>query len=187
MELQNVQKDGKPYRNNVYTLYHEAFPDIERKPFALIEELADSGKMEILAVVENGKFLGLAINMMSGNTAILDYFAIVPDHRGGGVGSRSFELLLERFRGKKYIFEIEKQDEAAENASERRRRKAFYLRNRVRETGVFVNVYGVDFELLTSDGKLSYDEYTAILEDVLGKERVGILRPRMLTCQNKKQ
>lgn len=183
MELQNIQKEGKQYRDQVYELYHQAFPQIERKPFALMEELSAQGKMELLAVTENEEFLGLAVNMMHGDTAILDYFAIAPERRGGGVGSSSLALLLEKFRGWKYIFEIEKQDDAADNAAERSRRKAFYLRNGLKETGLFVNVYGTDFELLTPDGELSYEAYTGILEAVLGKEGVGVLNPRLLSAQ----
>ena len=34
------------------------------------------------------------------------------------------------------------QDEKAENAQDRKRRKAFYLRNGLKETGLFAHVYG---------------------------------------------
>lgn len=180
MELRNIQNTGSEYREAVRALYEEAFPEIERKPFSLMEELSGQGQMEILAVVENEEFLGLAINMMAGDTALLDYFAVSPDSRGGGIGSRSLQLLLERFRDKKYIFEIEMQDDSADNAEERKRRKAFYLRNGLKETGVFANVYGTDFELLTPDGELSYNEYTDILYAILGEEGVRLLNPRLL-------
>ena len=73
MELKNIQKEGTEYREAVHALYEEAFPEIERKPFSLMEELSARGKMEMLAVVEDGAFLGLAINMMAGKTALLDY------------------------------------------------------------------------------------------------------------------
>ena len=127
MELQNIQKEGKKYKEEVYALYVEAFPEVERKPLELIETLSAQGKMEMLAITENEEFLGLAINMMTGKTALLDYFAIAPGRRGGGIGSRSLKLLLERFHNQKYIFEIEKQDEQAENAAERKRRKELGL------------------------------------------------------------
>lgn len=181
MELKNIQKEGTEYREAVHALYEEAFPEIERKPFSLMEELSARGKMEMLAIVEDGAFLGLVINMMAGKTALLDYFAISPQQRGGGIGSRSLKLLLERFRDQKYIFEIEMQDASADNAKERERRKAFYLRNGLKETGVFANVYGTDFELLTPDGELSYEEYTDILYDILGDEGVAVLNPRLLS------
>lgn len=37
-----------------------------------------------------------------------------------------------------------------------REEKAFYLRNGLKETGLFVNVYDTDFELLTPDGELTF-------------------------------
>lgn len=180
MELLNIQTDGKEYRKQVFELYEEAFPEEEKKPQALMEELAGQGKMELLAAVEDGEFIGLAMNMMHGNTALLDYLAIAPDHRCGGYGSRTVQALLERFQNKKYIFEIEMQDENAANAQDRKRRKSFYLRNGLKETGLFANVYHTDFEILTPDGSLTYEEYIGMLEAILGKEGIEILNPRLL-------
>ena len=50
----------------------------------------------------------------------------------------------------------------------------------MKETGVFVNVYKTDFELLTPDGELNFEEYTEILYGILGEEGVRILEPRLL-------
>ena len=111
----------------------------------------------------------------------MDYFAVSPEKRNGGYGSKSLKLLLERFRSNKYIFEIEMQDEKAENAQDRKRRKAFYLRNGLKETGLFAHVYGTDFELLTPDGSLTYDEYTGFLERILGEEGVRVLNPSLIS------
>ncbi len=96
-----------------------------------MEQLAADGKMEMLALVDEDEFAGLAINLIDEeqNRALLDYYAIAPEKRNGGYGSKGLEVLLERFKNYKYIFEIETQDEKAENAEERKRRKAFYLRN----------------------------------------------------------
>ncbi len=77
---------------------------------------------------------------------------------------------MERFKGQKYVFEIEKQDELAENAEDRKRRKAFYLRNGLKETGLFVHAYDTDFEILTPDGELIYKQYEDMLKEMLGKD-----------------
>ena len=116
--------------------------------------------MEIYAIEDQGEFIGLAMNMIWGDMGLLDYFAIAENKRNSGYGSRCIRLLLERFKDRKYIFEIEKQDEQAENSADRKRRKAFYLRNGLKETGVFANVYQVDFELLTPEGNLTFEEYS---------------------------
>ena len=89
--------------------------------------------------------------------------------------------LLAHFENKKYIFEIETQDEQADNAEERRRRKAFYLRNGLKETGLSANVYHTDFEILTPDGELSFQEYVDFLREVLDEEYVQMLRPTLIS------
>ena len=148
-----------------------------------MEQLAADGKMEMLALVDEDEFAGLAINLIDEeqNRALLDYYAIAPEKRNGGYGSKGLEVLLERFKNYKYIFEIETQDEKAENAQDRKRRKAFYLRNGLKETGLFAHVYGTDFELLTPDGSLTYDEYTGFLERILGEEGVRVLNPSLIS------
>ena len=76
---------------------------------------------------------------------------------------------------------IETQDEQADNAEERRRRKAFYLRNGLKETGLSANVYHTDFEILTPDGELSFQEYVDFLREVLDEEYVQMLRPTLIS------
>ena len=121
-----------------------------------MEQLAADGKMEMLALVDEDEFAGLAINLIDEeqNRALLDYYAIAPEKRNGGYGSKGLEVLLERFKNYKYIFEIETQNEKAENAEERKRRKAFYLRNGLKETGLFVNVYDTDVYKRQGEGAL---------------------------------
>lgn len=180
MEFLDILTDGKKYKEQVYALYEAAFPPEEKKPLSMMETLAEQRKMELLAIVEEGEFVGLAMNMLSEKAALLDYFAIAADKRSGGYGSRAVRMLQERFDGRKYIFEIEKQDSEADNASDRRRRKEFYLRNGLKETGIFANVYHTDFELLTPDGSLTFQEYVEMLAYILGEEGLRILKPTLL-------
>lgn len=180
MELLNIQKEGSRYQEAVWELYEQAFPADEKKPRDLMEKLEAEGKIELLALVEDGTFAGLAMNMLHEEMALLDYLAISPEVRGGGYGGKAVHKLLERFRGKKYIYEIEMQDETAPNAIERRRRKAFYLRNGLKETGLFVNAYHTDFELLTPDGSLTFEEYVKMFHYILGEEGTRILNPHVI-------
>lgn len=181
MKLLDVFSEGKQYKDRVYALYEQAFPPEEKKTVEMLEELVHQRKLEILAVTEGERFVGLAINMLAGEKALLDYFAISPEIRGGGYGSRALQLLLERFAGKPYIFEVEKPDDTAPNARERERRIAFYLRNGLKETGLFLNAYQTDFHILTPDGHASYEEYLELLDEVLGKdERERVVMPCMI-------
>lgn len=179
MKFLNLKAEGAPYKAQVRKLYESAFPPEEKKPFERMEALAEEGKMELTAIVDE-QWVGLAFFMVSEKTVILDYFAVSTKLRGGGYGGKAVRMIMERFRDKKLIFEIEMQDEKAVNAQERARRKAFYLRNGMRETGVFANVYQTDFELLTADGKLDYQEYEGMLRFMLGEKGLEALKPRQL-------
>lgn len=156
--------------NRLKTLYEEAFPAEEKKPFEFMRKLEQEGKMEILSLMEKEELIGLNINMLAGDLAILDYYAILPEKRGGGYGSIGIRKIMERFQDRKLILEIEKQDAFAPNAKERASRKKFYMKNGLKETNLFVNVYHTDFELLVPEGSLTYDEYIKTLRMVLGKE-----------------
>ncbi len=187
MKLMNIVDEGAQYKWQLYDLYDRAFPEQEKKPLPVMERLVADGKMEMLAMVDEDAFVGLAINLIDAeqNRALLDYYAIAPEKQNGGYGSKGLEVLLERFKGHKYIFEIETQDEKAENAEDRKRRKAFYLRNGLKETGLFVNVYDTDFELLTPDGELTFWEYVDFLREVMYEEYVEILRPTLIAMKKK--
>ena len=187
MKLMNIADDGAQYKWQLYDLYDKAFPEQEKKPLQIMENLIADNRMEMLAMVDEDVFVGLAINLIDTeqNRALLDYYAIVPEKRSGGYGSKGLEVLLDRFKNQKYIFEIETQDEKAENAEERKRRKAFYLRNGLKETGLFVNAYNTDFEILTPDGELTFWEYVDFLREVMYEEYVQILRPTLIAMKKK--
>lgn len=181
MEFLEIHAEGEKYTSELITLYKEAFPPEEKKPWELIEQLFAEKKMEVLAIVENGTFIGLALNMLYGNQALLDYFAIAKDKRESGYGSQAIRLLQKRFEDKTYILEIELPLSSAPNLTERMRRKSFYLRNGLKETRVYANVYQTDFELLTPDGKLTYNEYFSFLYNILGETGIQIIEPREIT------
>lgn len=160
------------------TLYEEAFPSEERKPFGLMEELVRQGKMEMLVVLDGEEFVGLAAVLLAKEIVILDYFAISPSIRNRGYGGRALDLLLERYKERRLILEIEVEDPKAENAQERVKRKEFYMQNKIKETGIYAHVYQTDFELLAADGRLSFKEYVQAMEDTMGAELVAKLVPR---------
>ena len=155
MEFLNIFKEGKKYRDEFYQLYEEAFPKEEKKPADLMEQLTAQGKMEMLAIEEDGGFAGLAINMLGADAALLDYFAISPEKRSGGYGGKAVQRLQERFRGCPYIFEIEMQDENAPNAEDRKRRKKILPAQRPERNRHFCQC--VSYRLRASDaGRTAY-------------------------------
>lgn len=90
MELSNAGSLDLKY---IRDLYRISFPDVERKPFSLIERKAAMGTMEILMMSEGGERMGLAITASDGELVLLDYFAVDPSKRGQGAGSEALQLL----------------------------------------------------------------------------------------------
>ena len=91
MKLVNIADEGAKYKWQLYDLYDKAFPEQEKKPLQVMENLVADGKMEMLAMVDEDEFVGLAINLIDAeqDRALLDYYAIVPEKRNYGYGGRN--------------------------------------------------------------------------------------------------
>ena len=70
----------------IENLYMEAFPKEERKPFSLLIEKSREGTVDILSIESDGNgMIGEAIVAKDRELALLDYFAVSPQLRNGGV------------------------------------------------------------------------------------------------------
>lgn len=163
--------------DSIYELYMEAFPEDERKPFNLIKQKAREGKMEILAIMEQEEFVGLAITILYHDMVLIDYFAMHKAYRGQGLGGKAIEELKECYKNKRLFLEIEILDEKAENYQERVRRKAFYLNHGLTEAKIYVVLFGVEMELLTVNCPMTFEEYLSVYVETFGdsfKEKVKL-------------
>lgn len=152
-------------------LYYRSFPKCERKPWRLIRQKCRQEQMQVLAIIgQNGCFLGLAIFVLYKDLALLDYFAVLPKHRGQGVGAKALQALRQRYAPRRLLLEIENPDVPACNTVERLRRKAFYLRQGMQIMPYRVMLFGVEMHILTFDALVSFEEYHAIFEAVFSKK-----------------
>lgn len=151
----------------VKELYEEAFPANERV-MTIDELLALPGHMpgvlsvDIFGIYPNGDaddFSGflLAINRKLG--VYLLFFAICPDKRTGGVGSKALQAFKSLCGAKPIILEYESVYEASDNAEQRERRRAFYQRNGFYETDWFLLDNGCEFIIASSQEALDHDAF----------------------------
>ncbi len=169
--------------NFILDLYQRAFPPEERKPFSLIERKAAMGDMEILLIKEERKPIGFAIVAFGERLVLLDYFAISEKWQGQGYGGMALELILELYSDRQFFLEVEKPEQADPENSEqaaqmemRRRRKAFYLRNGMTETGIYLEMYGVKKELLSSRPGLAFEECERLYCSLIGPMYQSVVR-----------
>lgn len=166
-----VSRMDKERLAQIEALYLKAFPKEERKPFSLILEKVREGRMEILSIEgEEAEFAGLAILIYVDEIVWLDYFAICEHMRGGGIGSAALQALLERYGDKKFLLEIESTKVECDDLEMRKRRKAFYLSNGLKEAGLDVWLFQVDMEILTNGYPVDFAQYYHMYEETFGKE-----------------
>ena len=173
-----IKEAAKEQLEWIYELYMETFPENERKPFQLMKEKTKEGKMEMLAIEEEGGLVGLAITILYQDMVLLDYFAMHPNNRGKGLGGEAIEQLKKRYQNKRLFLEIETLDEKADNYNERVRRKAFYLSHGLTEAKINVLLFGVEMEILTVQCQMTYEEYKSVYISTFGEtfeDRIKLL------------
>ncbi|MCD7736982.1 MAG: GNAT family N-acetyltransferase [Lachnospiraceae bacterium] len=169
---------GSLDKNFILDLYQRAFPENVRKPFSLIERKSAMGEMEILLIREERRPIGFAIVAFSEKLVLLDYFAISERWRGQGYGAAALELIRELYSSYPLFLEIEKPEQKDLPDTLRQRRKSFYLRNGMLETGIEVELYGVCMELLSSKANLTFEECEPLYRSLLGPNYRNVIRLR---------
>lgn len=162
----------------IEALYMRAFPAAERKPFSMILRTRRRGYAEILTIeAADGTFAGEAITVQCGSLVLVDYFAVSEEKRGCGVGSAALQLLRERYADKTVFLEIEStKEENAPNRAQREKRKAFYLRNGLSCMPFRVVEFGVEMEILTFSGEVTFDDLHRLYKSVFGRTVAANIR-----------
>lgn len=142
----------------IYNTYmKQDFPSDELKPLSHILKSVEEGYGFSLGLYEEERLAGYAVFILCEETkcALLDYFAILSDRRGEGLGHRAFLLFDTYFRENVPLVEglyIESERiDAAENEKQRltrERRIAFYESCGCEMTDLRAVLFGVDYSVL---------------------------------------
>lgn len=165
-----LKEANKKQLKKMNYLYKKAFPIAERKPFSRIEKQREENITEVLAIINEGQYKGLIITLLHKDIVLLDYFAISDKFRGEGLGTKTLVAFKERYPNKRLVLEIEIPEENASNNAQRLSRKAFYIRNDLKETDISnINADGVKLQTLAFAEPITYDEYMEMCILSLGK------------------
>ena len=150
----------------VRRLYLTAFPKIERHPVMELFSASAKGRAEFLQFTEEGEFIGLAYMIVRGSVAFLLYLAVDDSKRNKGYGSAILDSIRKRYEGKDVVLLIESLHEECDNMDIRVRRKKFYLRNGLRDTGLIQNSCGgeANYDILNTREEFSTDAYSYLLD-----------------------
>lgn len=164
----NLYTAGSLDMNFILDLYQQAFPEEQRKPFSVIERKAAMGSMEMLVIKEENQRVGLAITAMEDSLVILDYFAISEKWRGQGDGSEALMLLQALYEDRQFFLELEEPDENAENQGQILRRRSFFLKNGMHETGIRIRVSGIAKAIWATQEGLTYEQCAKVYRSLYG-------------------
>ena len=121
MKLTTINSNDKFY-TIAYELYQNSFPYLERRDNNGHNYIMQKPDYHFSILTENEEFLGIMLYFEWDNFIYLEHFAVCPEKRNNGIGSKSLELL--KNKGKTVILEIEEP-----NSEITKRRLGFYQRN----------------------------------------------------------
>ncbi len=146
-------------------LYVRAFPREERKPFFVILGMYRRGNSDMWCIRERGRVTGLAFTVNSPRIILLDYLAVDARCREKGVGTWAMGRLMEHYRDRGLVVEIESTLEKTPDIQQRQRRKAFYEHCGMVSRTVEAEVFGVRMELMEHNCSLSFEDYRNFYRD----------------------
>lgn len=180
MELKDI--DIEKFKKEVYSYYLEIFPEDERKPLELIKLSYEKHYTKIIEIIYKNEMVGfMLLNRVKDNGyAVLDYLAILPQHRNSKFGTKALQILLEQEKENSGIFiEIEKVGlgNSEEENLLREKRKRFYEKIGFKKLNFDLILFNVIytpylFSNKKDDEGIVIEEIFSIYEAISGKERI---------------
>lgn len=159
---------NKDYKD-IKRLFYSAFPPEERPPYFFLKWKARRGKGELLVAKDDGRFVGFIYLIRHLDLIYIFFFAVDENVRGGGYGSKILQYVKERNEGKKIFLAREPLDDTADNAEQRRKRHAFYIKNGFSDLSIKIIENNYVFEAMSIGGDISADEYDALITNWSGR------------------
>ena len=151
----------------VRRLYEAAFPKEEQIPWKDLMRLMKTMSLDFTVYYEDENLVGLTIVYPRPQFNWFWYFAVPEELRGQGIGQRILTQLIERYKGKSDILDMESPEQVCENSKQRKRRHAFYLRNGFRDTGVGKSFKGIDYTIMMNgEGTFTQRDYDLIIDEL---------------------
>ena len=193
LQIIEIKKDS-PYLPQVQALYESAFPANERIPMkqlldnkikrefcaffeeGLRENNGENGDNEIAAVKNTAteiaaapRFRGFSNSITHGDITNIVYFAVVPELRSRGYGSKILQAIRKQHPDTRIIVDIEVEEDSkdAEELKRRNRRREFYQRNGFDASPVDYVWQGEHYRLLSAGGTVTEKEFRDFWKEIL--------------------
>ncbi|MBR3627765.1 MAG: GNAT family N-acetyltransferase [Elusimicrobia bacterium] len=136
-------------------LYQTAFPENEQIPWNDLIRLIDQMHLDFTAYYEDDNFIGFTILFPHKKFNWFWYFAVIPELRGQGKGQKILTYLIEKYKEKNVVLDMESPKQKCDNLEQRKRRHDFYLRNGFRDTNLYRKYGNLEMTIMIN-GKDSF-------------------------------
>ena len=107
----------------IKTIYMEAFPKRERKPYFALRHSVKTKKAVVMAATEGEQVLGFIVLIPYKDMVMADYLAVSSKVRSRGTGSYIMQNVCRQYKDKKIVLLIERLDDKAENKEQKNAKK----------------------------------------------------------------
>ena len=135
MKIKQITK-ANANDNQLKLLYQTAFPENEQIPWNDLIRLIEEMNLDFTAYYEDNNFIGFTIIFPHKKFNWFWYFAVIPELRGQGKGRKILAALIEKYKGKNIVLDMESPKQECDNKEQRIRRHNFYSRNGFRDTNL---------------------------------------------------
>jgi len=149
-------------------LYQTAFPEDEQIPWKDLVRLIGEMNLDFTAYYEREDFIGFTIVFPYEPFNWYWYFAVQPELRGKGKGQEILTALIEKYKGKTFVLDMESPKQECNNREQRERRHKFYLRNGFRDTNLYKKFDEVEMTIMIiGEGTFTMQDW----DDIVGELR----------------
>jgi ribosomal protein S18 acetylase RimI-like enzyme len=106
LNYHRIEHQDDPALTSIKDLYHQAFPEQERREWASFTALLIDPRMHVDAILDAEQVLGFLIWWELNDWCFIEHFAISPRVRGAGYGSEVIKYYVEKLKGK-VLLEVE--------------------------------------------------------------------------------
>lgn len=142
----------------------ESFPEFERMEIDTILKFSTENSADFMGIYDNDFPIGFYFLVKNKNSGYIFYYAIDQRYRSKGYGSAALEEIIAQYKEIQLTLDFEEIDESRSNNEQRVRRKKFYLKNGLKETGHFTLLSGERFEIVCTEDELDVNGLLEILK-----------------------
>lgn len=129
-------------------LYKTAFPENEQIPWDDLVLLIDKMHLDFTTYYEDDNLIGFIIIFPHKQFNWYWYFAVKPELRGQGRGQKILTAVIEKYKGKICVLDMESPKQECDNMEQRIQRHAFYLRNGFRDTNLYRTYNDIEMTIM---------------------------------------